>query len=249
MTQQQEQLVHPQHLSSAEAQKLIESHLPLVRRVVKGFLRNHRTPLEELELTNAGLLGLVDAINRYDPKRGDQFTSYARIRIRGALLDRVRQEDPLTRSRRNFARQMELVTRKLELTLQRAPEHEEIAQEMKISLQRFEQLLAEIKAPDPDLQELDSQVEEQLLGGKVSDVLDFGENDPLARLLNVENSILIETTLEQLNARQRLCIRLSFYENLPLTHIADLLEVSVSRVSQIRTEALGLMKQYLQQFQ
>lgn len=249
MATQQTQLVSPLFLNSVDAQKLIEDHLDLVKRVVKGFIRNHRTPLEELELTNAALLGLIDAINRFDPKRGDQFSSYARIRIRGALLDRVRQEDPLTRSRRNFAKQLEQVTRRLEVRLQRSPEHGELATEMQISLQRFEQLLGEIGEPDINLQDLDQKVEEELEGGKVSDVLDFGDKDPLVRLLNVENSIMIETTLDQLSPKQRLCIRLSFYENLPLTRIAELLEVSVSRVSQIRTEALGLMKLYLQQFQ
>ena len=249
MNTQQVQLMSPQFLNNTDAQRLMEDNLELVKRVVKGFIRNHRTPLEELELTNAALLGLVDAINRFDPKRGDQFSAYARIRIRGALLDRVRQEDPLTRSRRNFAKQLEEGTRRLELALQRPPEHSELANEMQISLQRFEQLLGEIKQPQVNLQDLDQKVEEQLEGGKVSDVLDFGDNDPLVRLLNVENSIIIETTLEQLSPKQRLCIRLSFYENLPLTRIAELLEVSVSRVSQIRTEGLGLMKQYLQQFQ
>jgi RNA polymerase sigma factor for flagellar operon FliA len=249
MTLNQDQLIKPLFIKSSDAQKLIDSHLDLVKRVVRGFLRNHSTPLEEIELTNAALLGLVDAINRFDPKLGDHFSSYARIRIRGALLDRVRQEDPLTRSRRNFVRQLDQVTRRLELTLQRSPEHSELAAEMKISLQRFEQLIGEIDQPIVNLEDLDGKVEEQLQGGKVSDVLDFGENDPLVRLLNVENSILIETTLEELSPKQRLCIRLSFYENLPLTRIAELLEVSVSRVSQIRTEALGLMRRYLQQFQ
>lgn len=249
MAVHQDQLINPLFINSSDAQKLIESHMSLVKRVVRGFLKNHSTPIDEIELTNAALLGLVDAINRFDPKLGDHFSSYARIRIRGALLDRVRQEDPLTRSRRNFARQLEKVTRSLEISLHRAPESSEIAIEMKLSLQRFEQLRAEIDQPDLNLQDIDNRLEEQLQGGKVSDVLDFGENDPLARLLSVENSILIETTLEELSAKQRLCIRLSFYENLPLTRIADLLEVSVSRVSQIRTEALGLMRQYLQQFQ
>jgi len=249
MTLHQGQLINPLFIKSSEVQSLIDSHLSLVKRVVRGFLRNHSTPLEEIELTNAALLGLVDAINRFDPRVGDHFSSYARIRIRGALLDRVRQEDPLTRSRRNFVRQLDRVTRRLELTLQRSPQHEELATEMKISLQRFEQLLGEIGQPVVNIQDLDKKAEEQLEGGKISDILDFGDNDPLVRLLNVENAILIETTLEQLNPKQRLCIRLSFYENLPLTRIAELLEVSVSRVSQIRTEALGLMKRYLQQFQ
>lgn len=249
MATQQAQLMSPQFLTSSDAQKLMEDNLDLVKRVVRGFMKRHHSRIEELELTNAALLGLVDAINRFNPDIGDQFSSYARIRIRGALLDRVRQEDPLTRSRRNFARQLEQVTRQLEMNLQRAPEHHELAAEMQISLQRFEQLLGEIEQSELNLQELDEKVEEQLEGGKVSDVLDFGDNDPLVRLLNVENSVLIETTLEQLSPKQRLCIRLSFYENLPLTRIAKLLDVSVSRVSQIRTEGLALMKHYLQQFQ
>jgi RNA polymerase sigma factor for flagellar operon FliA len=249
MSSQQEQLIHPQFIKSSEAQNLIELHLTLVKRVVRGFVRNHKTDLDELELTNAALLGLVDAINRYDPKRGEHFSSYARIRIRGALLDRVRQDDPLSRSRRNFVRQLDAATSRLERELHRAPEHSELAQAMQISLNRFELLLAEIKTPSLDLSELDRRVEDQLTGGKVSDVLDLGDQDPLLRLLNLENSILLETTMEQLNAKQRLCIKLSFYEDLPLTRIAELLEVSVSRVSQIRTEALGLMKQFLKQYQ
>src|SRR4051812_46785572 len=104
---EQIQLIHPEHLSQDSADELITAHYALARRVVRGFKRNHRTSLEEPELLNCALLGLIDAVNRFDPQKGDNFSSYARIRIRGALLDRVRQEDPLSRSRRSFVKRLE----------------------------------------------------------------------------------------------------------------------------------------------
>ncbi len=243
----QNELLSPSHIDRNKATELVEQHIILARRVVNSFLKaNPDNIIDPTELLNAAMLGLISAINRFDPDKGDNFESYARIRIRGALLDRVREEDNLSRGKRSFQIALEQAKDKLSNKLAREPSHEEICQELNLSLERFEQLLGDIQTEDLNLEEANSRQEQDLLGGKVSEVLDFEDRDPLLKLLQIENSIIIEESLKKLNPKQRLCIRLSFYEDLPLTKIASLLEVSVSRVSQIRTEALALLKMDLQ---
>lgn len=246
MSSIQNELLSPTHIDRDKATELIERHVVLARRVVGSFIKANPDGLDPTELFNVAMLGLISAINRYDPAKGDNFESYARIRIRGALLDRIREEDSLSRGKRNFKIALEQAIDRLSCKLTRVPSHEEICGEMQISLDRFEQLLGEIEHKDINLEDANAKQELDLIGGKVSEVLDFEDRDPLLKLLQIENSVIIEDSLKRLNPKQRLCIRLSFYEDLPLTKIASLLEVSVSRVSQIRTESLALLKMDLQ---
>lgn len=248
MSSTQNELLCPLHIKREQAIELVDKHINLARRVVNSFIKSNQLRLDPTELLNVAILGLITAINRFDPGRGDNFESYARIRIRGALLDRAREEDNLSRGKRSFKNSLEHTIDKLSYKLARKPTHEELSLDMGIPLERFEQLLGEISQKDLNLEEANLNLEQDLSGGKVSQILDFEDRDPLLKLLQIENSCIIENSLKKLNPKQRLCIRLSFYEDMPLTKIASLLEVSVSRVSQIRTEALALLKMDLQQF-
>jgi RNA polymerase sigma factor for flagellar operon FliA len=249
MNNHNSELLSPEYINKDAALQLIEEHSSLVKRVVSSFMKTHPNCADRIELINSATIGLIGAINRFNPDKGDNFESYARIRIRGALLDKLRQEDSLSRTRRSFMNSFNQAVDKLSSKFMRYPSYQEISTELNMSIEQLQSILAEVEEIELNLEEADHNVEANLLGGKVSEVLDFEDRDPLLRLLRVENNLIIEGALKNLTPKQRLCIRLSFYEDMPLTKIAALLEVSVSRVSQIRTEALGLIKMDLQKLQ
>src|SRR5947208_10134194 len=137
-----------QPLDSEERQRLLNENLPEVRYIARRIhdrLPSH-VPFEDL--VHAGILGLIDAVDKFDPHKNVQLKSYARFRIRGAILDSLRQMDWSPRNLRRQARRIEEINRELAAELGRAPSEPELAARIGLSLSEFQQLLGELRGLD-----------------------------------------------------------------------------------------------------
>src|SRR5262252_10077356 len=124
--------------------EVLRRHLPLVRRVVQRLAARKPPHIEMDDLVSWGIVGLLDAISKYDPSKEASFSTYAQFRIRGAVLDHLRSLDWVPRSVRQKASLIEKVTRRLEGTLGRAPSEDEMARELGVSLENYQELVGRV---------------------------------------------------------------------------------------------------------
>jgi RNA polymerase sigma factor for flagellar operon FliA len=221
-------------------ERLVVAYSPLVKYVAGRMGSGLPAHVEEADLISYGLGGLISAIERFDMGREIKFETYAITRIRGAIIDELRNLDWVPRSVRARAREFERVNMKLEARLQRAPTDEEMAGELKISVEEFQDALLQISnSTIVALDELWSVSDSS--GDQVSllDTLaDEGAPDPQAV---VEGSLLRDRVADAIAAlpeREKLVVALYYYENLTLREIGEVLGVTESRVSQLHTKAV-----------
>jgi RNA polymerase sigma factor for flagellar operon FliA len=219
--------------------QLLTRHLGLVHHVAREVSR--RIPSVELgELVSAGALGLMKALDSFDLSRGLAFSTYAVLRIRGAILDDLRSRDTTPRSVRVKRRKMESVAAELEGQLGRAPTARELADGLKIDLATYWKwkdavgTYAEADAPRPSP------------GRRISRDAE-NHADPAAssapqRLVESEHITHLRQLISRLPEQQRRVLALYYYEELNLRQVGEILHVSESRVSQIRSQALRRLK-------
>ena len=230
-----------------ERQNLLSEHLPLVRHIARRIherLPRH-VPIEDL--VNAGVVGLMDAFQKFDNGRHVQFGSYAKFRIRGAMLDSLRELDWGPRDLRRQSRQIEEAHNKLQAALGRRPTEPELALELRITLPEMRKLLREINALDicslrfisPDgAREID--ITEQLPGG--------GGDDPLLQCLESETKHLLEQAISELPEKESTVVKLYYFEELTMKEVGVALGVGESRVSQIHSIAVMRLKARMAEF-
>lgn len=245
----------PETLTPDEKNRLSEAHIPLVRKLTHRLTRKLPPHIDRGELLSAGLYGLADAVSRFNPSLHSNFAAYASFRIKGAIIDCMRRDDTLTRSLRGHIGKLSAAREVLQAKLQREPTIDEIAEELGISLNRLSSILsrldqAEILALDDiagfESEEIDyEEASVETWSSRPSAVVNFEGHDPLSLLLDVENSHLIGKALSRLDEKEKRCVILSFYENLTLKEIGELLGVTESRASQLRTKGLRKIKRYL----
>ncbi len=224
-------------------ERLVVAYSPLVKYVAGRMASGLPSHVEESDLISYGLLGLIGAIERYDPEREIKFETFAVSRIKGAIIDELRSLDWVPRSVRSRAREIEKAHSKLENQLQRAPSEEEMAEKLGLTIEEFRSALLEI-ANSSVLALDDLWTVADPSGGKVSllDTLrDPNAVDPQEQLDAAEFKDRLADAIEALPDRERLVIALYYYENLTLREIGEVLGVTESRVSQLHTKAvLGL---------
>ncbi len=225
---------------SARAKELlILEYLPLVKYVAGRLAIGLPPSVEMDDLIGSGTLGLLAAIERYDPSRDNKFSTYAIARIRGAMLDELRSMDWIPRSVRKKARQVEDAYCRLENRLKRPATDEEVAGELSVSVGEFFEMLDEVRGTA--LVSLDDTLSPKDGGSttKVHDtVQDERQIDPGAAIEVEKMRDVLENALDMLPERDRLVIVLYYYEELTLKEIGQALGVSESRVSQIHTKAI-----------
>ncbi len=221
-------------------ERLVVAYAPLVKYVAGRMGSGLPAHVEEADLISYGLGGLISAIERFDLEREIKFETYAITRIRGAIIDELRALDWVPRSVRARARQFERVNMKLEARLQRAPTDEEMAAELEITLEEFQDGLLQISTSTiVALDELWSVSDSS--GDQVSllDTLpDRAAPDPQAVVDQSELRDRIADAIAALPEREKLVIALYYYENLTLREIGEVLGVTESRVSQLHTKAV-----------
>lgn len=224
-------------------ESLILSYVHLVKYVagrVAISLPNH---IEIDDIFAAGLLGLIQAIEKYDPDREIKFETYAVPRIKGAMLDELRTQDWFPRSIRHKAKLLEKVLADLEMKLGRSASDREIADYMNISMEEFYSLLDDVSLTS--LISLDQGISsnEEGLYSVVGESAPRAEVvDPYGNLETKEMLAIIKKTLDGMPEKERLVIALYYYEELTLKEIGKVLDVSESRVCQIHTKAILRLK-------
>ena len=229
-------------------EQLVVAYSPLVKYVAGRMSSGLPAHVEEADLISYGLEGLINAIERFDPEREIKFETYAITRIKGQIIDALRQLDWVPRSVRARAREIERAHAKLEHRLHRTPTDEEIATELGISTEEFQESLLRISnSTVVALDELWSVSDSS--GDQVSllDTLqDPDAPDPEALLDASEVKDRLSDAIAALPEREKLVIALYYYENLTLREIGEVLGVTESRVSQLHTKAVLRLKSRLQ---
>jgi len=227
-----------------DKEDLIRSYLPLVKKVVHRLSGRLPKDVDIKEMINSGIIGLVDALEKYDPKHETNFSTYAQFRIRGAILDSFRSQDWLPRSLRYKSHQIEQAYHRREQKLGRPASDEEVAEELGMSVDDLQKLLGEVGSIVMlSFEELGFGHGEERF--QAEEWLASKSHDPLHKLLSGEKVELIARALDRLPEKERLVISLYFYEELNLKEIGEILGVTESRASQIRSRALIRLKNYL----
>ena len=216
------------------------AYSPLVKYVAGRMSSGLPAHVEEADLISYGLGGLISAIERFDLAREIKFETYAIPRVRGAIIDELRSMDWVPRSVRARAREFERANMKLEARLRRAPTDEEMAIELQITLEDFQDALLQIS--NSTIVALDELwTVSDSTGDQVSllDTLpDRGAPDPQAIVDQGELRDRIADGIAALPEREKLVVALYYYENLTLREIGEVLGVTESRVSQLHTKAV-----------
>ncbi len=211
--------------------------LSLVRSVARRIHSTLPRHIEMEDLVSAGYLGLLDAVEKFRESHQAQFRTYAELRIRGAILDSLRELDGATRSMRRRSREIERTKEVLTTKLGRVPEEKEIAEELTISLADLRETLAGVKAAEID--SLQAEREDEDGHDLLSTLADTKTKDALSLCLDGEFKQRMVEAIDSLPERERLVITLSFYEELTLKEIGEMLSITESRVSQIRSKAIA----------
>ena len=231
-------------IDDAEREELIRSFLPLVKRVVHRLAGRLPAEVDIKEMLNSGIIGLVDALEKYDPRHETNFSTYAQFRIRGAILDSFRIQDWVPRSLRHKAHKLENAYLRLEQDLGRPAEDAEVASELGIDVDTLQKMLSEVTGVVMlSLEELGFGHGEERF--RADESLPSSRPDPLHSLLDGEKVEIIARALDRLPEKERLVITLYFYEELNLKEIGEIIGVTESRASQIRSRALLRLKSYL----
>lgn len=227
-----------------EKEELIKSYLPLVKKVVHRLAGRLPAEVDIKEMLNSGIIGLVDALEKYDPKHETNFSTYAQFRIRGAILDSFRSQDWAPRSLRHKSHKLEQAYQKLEQKLGRPATDEEVAVELGVDVETLQRLLGEVGGVVMlSFEELGFGHGEERFNA--DEMVPSGGPDPLSKLLGGEKVSIVARALDRLPEKERLVISLYFYEELNLKEIGEILGVTESRASQIRSRALIRLKNYL----
>jgi RNA polymerase sigma factor FliA len=232
--------------SVAEAE-LVEDYLPLVKTLVGRMAMTLPAHIEMEELYSAGWVGLLNAVRNYDPQGGSTFESYARVRIRGTILDELRRLDWVPRSVHEKARKVQAVIQKLEQDKGELPEPAEVAEALDLSLGEYEQLLEEIKPATFVCLDAAQSGEEGGDNLRYESVADRSQDDPAEAVARRELGALIQKRIAQLPRVQRQVLALYYFEDLRLREIAEVFGVTESRICQIHAQAILAIKSQLLQ--
>jgi RNA polymerase sigma factor FliA len=221
-------------------ERLVVAYSPLVKYVAGRMASGLPAHVEESDLISYGLVGLISAIQRFEPERDIKFETYAITRIKGAIIDELRSLDWVPRSVRSRAREIEKANSKLEHKLQRAPTDEEMASELGMEVEGFQEALLQISnSTVAALDELwtvsDSSGDQVSL---LDTIQDPDAPDPAQVMDATDMKDRVADAIARLPEREKLVVALYYYENLTLREIGEVLGVTESRVSQLHTKAV-----------
>jgi len=219
-----------------EQERVLLEHLPIVRFLARRIHERLPQHVDIEDLVSAGVVGLMDAFAKFDPDKKVQFRSYAQFRIRGAILDSLRTLDWSPRELRRKGRAVEEAIRVLTAKLGHAPNEAEVAAEMAIELEEYQQLLGDLKGLE--IGTLHMERNEDSGEEELAYVPGRPEEDPLFRCLRGELEERLSDAIAHLPDRERLVMSLYYYEEMTMREIGLALGVVESRVSQVHASAV-----------
>ena len=214
--------------------RLVIRYTPLVRVIAHRVLVGMPTHVDHSDLTQSGMFGLIDAIERFDPTRCPRFESFAAQRIRGAILDELRAQDWVPRTVRGRVKELERAQERLERRLQRAPTDREVADEMGLPVRDVQGLIRQVHVVS--VEALDET------GGGVSELFADAAPDPMAVVQARETMRQLNAAVAGLGERDRMVVQLYYLENRTLAEIGRMLGVTESRVCQLHARLVGRLR-------
>ncbi|WP_432978664.1 sigma-70 family RNA polymerase sigma factor [Dactylosporangium sp. CA-233914] len=221
--------------AGAEREELVRAHLPLVGHLVREMLGRLPAHVSREDLVSAGMAALAAAARSFDPARGIPFGSFATTRIRGALLDDLRGLDWASRSVRTRARRAETTRQELTARLGRTPTQQELAEALGVAV-------AELESIDEDVQRAVVLSLQGFTAGTAEDLVPERAAGPEELILHRERIGYLHHAVNALPERLRKVVTAYFFQERPMSDIAAELGVTESRISQLRTEALVLLR-------
>ena len=228
---------------------LVEQYLPLVRTIVGRLAMTLPDHVDQDDLNSAGLVGLLQALRNYDPACGTSFETYARVRIRGAMLDELRRMDWVPRTVHEKARKLQEAIGEVEQRLGRTPNEAEMARALKITVSEYNALLDEIRPAAFVCLDATASSENPESGNLYDVVADPVENSPVEATSRRELKQVILDRLRQLPEIQRKVLALYYGEDLHLREIAEVFGLTESRICQIHSQAILSVRAYLQRYE
>jgi RNA polymerase sigma factor for flagellar operon FliA len=230
--------------------RLVLQYSPLVKFVAGRVASGLPNSVEQSDLVSYGMFGLIDAIDKFDPERGNKFETYAITRIRGAIIDELRSIDWVPRSVRAKARAVETTYAKLEHDLLRTPTDAEVAASMGISEDDLQALFAQVSFFGiVALEETLSVGPDRSDAVTVADTIPDAGIGPVAAFEDEETRRMLIAAINRLPDREKVVLALYYYEGLTLSQIGQVLGITESRVCQIHTKAVLQLRSKLSQSQ
>jgi RNA polymerase sigma factor FliA len=224
--------------------KSITDHASLVEKIARRIVSRLPPNVELDDLKSAGFIGLIDAIEKFSDDKGTPFRVYAEIRIRGAIMDELRAQDWVPRSVRDRNQKLTETERNLEERLGRKPFESELAKELDLTVERLRvvQSRAEIKSV-LSIEDLNQQRNQH--GGQrdiMEIISDPNQETPETQFERIDEQKMVARGMQKLKERQRIVVRLYYFEEMKLKEIGEHLNITESRVSQILSEGLAQLK-------
>lgn len=224
----------------------LKRHRPLVRRLASSMICRLSANVEIDDLIQAGMIGLADAITRFDPALGAEFEAFATPRIRGAMLDELRAADHLSRGTRRQQRSVDASVVRLEQQLGRPPLESEIAVSLDLSLPEYQTLSTMLRGSRlVHLEDLSDMQREQGTADFLDHVVADESVDPLARLQDRQRRTALVHAITRLPEREQQLLSMVCEHDMNMTEVAQVLKVTVSRVSQMHSQAVTRLRSRL----
>ncbi len=222
-------------MTESERNALINETLPLIKHIAHRVATRLPSNIEIRDLINAGVLGLLDAIEKFEPERNVKFKTYAEVRIRGAILDSLRNLDWAPRSLRKKSKDLERTYADLTQKLGRAATDEEVSEAMGENIEDFHALLDQLHGLT--IGSFENLNDSDDAENYINYYPDDGSNNPYSKFEINELTALLAEAVEDLPDKEKLVLSLYYYEEFTMKEIGALLGVNESRVSQLHTKA------------
>lgn len=229
---------------ASEREALILDHMGQVRAIARRFQERLPGNVSLDDLVSTGVLGLIAAIDNYDPSQGTKLSTYAEYRIRGAIIDSLRNEDPMSRSSRKRSKEIESAIDALEQRLQRCPKEEEIAAELGLTLDEYHKTLSSVRSIS--ISSVDSGDRDQVGMPLLAYIAEPEAKLPSTLTEQAEMESILAAAIARMPEIERTVLGLYYQNELSPQEIAAIVKLKPGRVSQIRCQAIARLRARLQ---
>lgn len=242
----------PDRVDLAWQEQMVMQYAPLIKYIASRLALRLPSHISLDDLISSGIIGLIDAIHKFDPSKNISFKTYAEFRVKGAILDELRSLDWIPRSIRKKSHILEKAYGELERNLGRPAEPEEVCRALGLSLEEFYQLLDETKSVS--LVELEGMWKSgrhipDFFDGELTDVLqDETARDPFLALHFSELQEVMVRAIDALPDKEKLLVSLYYYEELTMKEIGEIMGYTESRISQLHTQAMLRLRAKLREY-
>ena len=236
----QEKILSKKTLTIKERNEIVENYLPMIQCIARRISSRLPANIQYSDLISSAVIGLMDAIQKYDHSRNNKFKTYAEFRVRGAILDALRAQDWTPRSIRDKAKRIDRVTKALEQKFSRPPNEKEIAEALEVSLEEYHSMLnqtKEVSIVSIDESALFNHTEKNFVLKMLEDT-----DSSLHQINKKSLHKIIVSAIKELPERQRIVLSLYYYEEFNLRKIGQILKVTESRVSQLHAQAIERLR-------